>query len=47
VEVPHAVAEWIAEVVAFLASINAFVHTPPETLEQKQYGKRNLRFLPC
>jgi hypothetical protein len=31
----------------FLASIDAFIHAPPETLEQKQYGKRNLRFLPC
>jgi len=35
VEVPHAVAEWIAEVVAFFASIDAFVYTPPESPEQK------------
>jgi hypothetical protein len=46
VEVPHAVAEWIVEVVAFLASIDTFIHAPPKPLEQKQYGKRNLHFLP-
>jgi hypothetical protein len=47
VEVPHAVAEWIAEVVEFFASIDAFVYTPPESLEQKQYEKKSLHHQPC
>jgi hypothetical protein len=47
VGVPHAVAEWIAEVVAFLASVHAFVHALLEFLEQKQREKGNPHFLPC
>jgi hypothetical protein len=45
VEVPYTVAEWIDEVVAFLASIHAFVHALPEFLKQKQ--RENHHFLPC
>jgi hypothetical protein len=33
VEIPHAVAEKLAEVVAFLTSVDTFVHAPPESLE--------------